>query len=188
MIEFLAAVSISVATYIFIGGVFALPRFLKFKGRSLKTLKFRKQNLDQEFIEFLWQLKSELSTGTLSAMSDLKIPQHKSAAQLELVVQSSYESGAAVTPTISRLIKQLKNQIELKQQVSAELASTKATVIILASLPVLGVLLSSLLSGNSIQWLFGTSGGHWCLFGGLVLNLFGIAWLSRIIKKSLELK
>lgn len=188
MIELITAVTLGLATYIFIGGIPKLPRLLKVKIGTKPKFSFRKQNLDQEFIEFLWQLKSELSTGVLTSLTGLNVPQHKSAANLELVIRSSYETGAAVTPTINRLIKQLKNQIDLKQQVSAELASTKATVIILASLPLFGLFLSSLLSGNSINWLFGTPGGRWCLFGGLTLNLFGIAWLNRIIKKSLEIK
>lgn len=188
MSELMAVVLLGLATYIFMGGIPALPNYLRFKTRKPIRFEFRKKNLDQEFIEYLWELKSELSTGVLTTLLDLRIPKHDLANQLELVVRSSNETGAAVTPTINRLIKQLKNRIDLKQQISAELASTKATVIILASLPALGIFLSSLLSGNSITWLFGTSGGRWCLFGGLVLNLIGIAWIKRIINKALVLK
>ena len=188
MTELVTALLIGSATYIFIGGIPHLPRMLKVKIGTKPKYSFRKQNSDQEFIESLWQLKSELSTGVLGSLSNLNIPKHKSLSQLELIIKSSNETGAAITPTINRLIKQLKNQIDLKQQVSAELASTKATVIILASLPIFGLFLSSLLSGNSINWLFGTPVGRWCLIGGLTLNLFGIVWLNRIIKKSLEVK
>ena len=95
------------------------------------------------------------------------------------------QTGTSLTPTINRFIKQTKNQIELKQEINSELASTKATVVVLAGLPVIGIFLSSLLGANSLNWLFTTSGGRACLFLGALLNLLGIIWIKKIINRSL---
>lgn len=178
-----AAALVTISTYLFLGGTFSRIHF-----KRLRTPKFqvkRQSQMDQDFLEFLWNLKSELSSGAVNSKIETEIPNHQLSNRLNLILELSKQSGTPVTPVINRFIKQTKNQIELKQEIASELASTKATVIILASLPILGIFLSSLLSGNSLNWLFGTGAGRLCLGIGAGLNLIGLYWIKRIIRSAL---
>ena len=174
---------IGLAVFIHLGGLIPLPKFGKFGRKFHFGLRSNKGN--QEFLEYLWFLKSELSTGVNIANVDLNVPDHKLANRLDLIFSLAAQAGSAVIPSLNRFIKQAKNEIELKQEIESELASTKATVYVLACLPVFGLILGNLLNGDSIGWLIGTSIGRVCLISAIGLNLLGILWIKKLIKKSL---
>ncbi len=178
-----ASCLIGLAVFIYLGGSIPLPKFGKAKRKICGHFKSNKEN--QEFLEYLWFLKSELSTGVNIANVDLNVPDHRLANRVNLFFALAAQTGTAVTPSLNRFIKQAKNEIELKQEIESELASTKATVYILASLPIFGLALGNLLNGNSIGWLVGTSIGRICLLLAIALNLLGILWINRLIKRSL---
>lgn len=181
MTSLLAAVFCALATYFYLGGNLSIPKL-----NSVMRLKFCKvKNLDQEYLEYLWLLKSELSSGVL--LSNLSISEESNLfrSRSKLLFDLNNQTGTSLTPTINRFIKQTKNQIELKQEIESELASTKATVIVLAGLPIIGIFLSSLLGANSLNWLLTTAGGRACLFLGALLNLLGIIWIKKIVNRSL---
>jgi hypothetical protein len=186
MTVLISAGLIGLATYLYRGQI----PLIKISNNSLKNRIYRQtekniMKTNQNYLEFLWDLKSELSTGTNTDYVNLYLPEHKLSQQLRISIVNCLQTGAALTPTINRLIKQLKNEIEQKQVVDAELASTKATIAILAALPVFGLLLSGLLSGNSIHWLIGSSTGRICLLIGGLLNTIGIFWVRQIVKRAL---
>lgn len=174
---------IGLAVFIYLGGLIPLPKFGK-SGRKFR-FRFKSNSENQEFLEYLWFLKSELSTGINIANVDLNAPDHKLANRLNLIFSLAAQTGSAVTPSLNRFIRQAKNEIELKQEIESELASTKATVYVLACLPVFGLILGNLLNGNSIGWLIGTSIGRVCSLSAIILNLLGILWINRLIKRSL---
>lgn len=178
-----ASCLIGLAVFIYLGGSIPLPKFCKAKRKLRGHFKSNKEN--QEFLEYLWFLKSELSTGVNIANVELNVPDHQLANRVNLIFALAAQTGTAVTPSLNRFIKQAKNEIELKQEIESELASTKTTVYILACLPVFGLALGNLLNGNSMGWLIGTSLGRVCLFLAITLNLFGIFWINRLIKRSL---
>ena len=183
MKTFVASFFIGLAVFIYLGGSIPLPKFGKAKKKFQGHFKSNKEN--QEFLEYLWFLKSELSTGVNIANVDLNLPDHRLANRVNLIFTLAAQTGTAVIPSLNRFIKQAKNEIELKQEIESELASTKATVYVLACLPVFGVILGNLLNGNSIGWLIGTSTGRICLSLAITLNLLGIFWINRLIKRSL---
>ena len=174
---------IGLAVFIHLGGFMPLPKFSK-SGRKFR-IPFKSNKENQEFLEYLWFLKSELSTGVNIANVELNVPDHKLANRLSLIFSLAAQTGSAVTPSLNRFIQQARNEIELKQEIESELASTKATVYVLACLPVFGLILGNLLNGNSTGWLIGTSIGRACLLSAIALNLLGILWINRLIKKSL---
>lgn len=178
-----ASCLIGLAVFIYLGGSIPLPKFGKAKRKICGHFKSNKEN--QEFLEYLWFLKSELSTGVNIANVDLNVPDHRLANRVNLIFALAVQTGTAVTPSLNRFIKQAKNEIELKQEIESELASTKATVYILACLPIFGLALGNLLNGNSIGWLVGTSIGRIYLLLAIALNLLGILWINRLIKRSL---
>lgn len=178
-----AATFIGFATYLFMGGIPTIPGFLKFKFNRPKFVNKKLQ--DQNFLEYLWLLKSELTSGRQLANVELKAPPHYLEQRLILIFQICAESGASITPTLNRFIRQTKNQIEMQQEIDSELASTRATVTVLACLPIFGLFLGSLLNSNTLSWLFNSGAGRICFSLGIILNLVGIYWIKQIIKRSL---
>jgi hypothetical protein len=140
---------------------------------------------DQEFLAFLWSIKSQLSSGAIPANLTDSPPNHFLTEKFDLVLRIGSQTGTALTPLINRFIKQVKYQIELKQEIESELATTKATVLVLATLPLLGIFLSLLLGANSINWLLNSTLGRVSLGLGILLNLLGWLWVQRIVAKAL---
>ena len=64
-------------------------------------------------------------------------------------------------------------------QVDAAMAGARATATILASLPVLGVVLGELLGASPTTFL-SRGGGGWVLFVGVLLLCAGVLWAGRI--------
>lgn len=183
MISMLAAVFCALATYFYLGGSLSVSKF-----KLAKRFKFnfkKEKHLDQDYLEYLWLLKSELSSGVL--LSNLSISEESNLFRLrsKLLFDLNNQTGTSLTPTINRFIRQTKNQIELKQEIDSELASTKATIVVLAGLPIIGIFLSSLLGANSLNWLLTTAGGRACLFIGVLLNVLGLIWIKKIVNKAL---
>lgn len=190
MKTFFSAVFIGLSVFTALDGFIAhdgQPKLIKFpKLKRPLVNRTKSTQLDQEFLGFLWNLKSDLSAGTFSAGLGFVSPKHYLSDRMHLVLRLSSETGTPITPLLNRFIKQVKYQIELKQEIASELASTKATVLVLATLPLIGILLSFLIGINSMQWLFGTSLGRFALVIGAALNLFGWLWVNQIIKKALS--
>lgn len=176
--------------------LFGLSLFI-FQGGQLKTIQLfqrklpkhrnrKNKNRDQEFLAYLWNLKSLLSTGFLPSNLAQNPPNHFLANRLAIVLRIGSDTGTALTPLLNRFIKQVKYQIELQQEVASELASTKATVFVLASLPIFGVILSIFIGANAITWLTQTSIGRYAFGFGVLLNVLGWLWVNRIIKNALS--
>jgi tight adherence protein B len=68
-----------------------------------------------------------------------------------------------------------------EQMIATELASTKATVFVLAGLPLMGAGMGLILGSDSIAWLLGSSAGRVCLVLGLGLELMGWLWIKRLL-------
>ena len=184
MKSILAAGFIGFAVFIFLGG--QIPHFKLIRKKKFQISLRQNKQADQEFLGYLWNLKSDLSAGAIPANLQINPPSHEFARRLGLVLRISEQTGTSVTPLLNRFIKQVKYQIELKQEIASELASTKATVLVLALLPLFGVLLTSFLGANSVIWLMQNSFGRIALGFALILNLLGWVWVKRIIKNSLK--
>lgn len=175
---------IGLSVFILQGGQIPLPKSPDLK--NWKLVRSSNKKMDQEFLGYLWNLKSDLSAGLIPTNLEMVTPSHKLANRLLLVVRISVETGTAITPLLNRFIKQVKYQIELSQEIASELASTKSTVLVLALLPAFGVVLSGFIGINSINWLFQNPIGRIALTIGLILNVLGWLWINRIIKKALS--
>lgn len=83
---------------------------------------------------------------------------------------------------IATLMRTAQRDIAERQRFSAKVASglagARATVVILAGLPVLGVLLGQLIGARPLSFLFGAGG--WLLVIGSVLLCGGLLWSDRI--------
>jgi tight adherence protein B len=96
-------------------------------------------------------------------------------------------SGAALAPAIDRVADALQDEIDLGREVTSIMAGPRATVQVLAGLPVIGLLLGTAIGARPIDFLFGSSPGVGCVVGGVVLDALGVAWARRIVRRAARL-
>ena len=94
-------------------------------------------------------------------------------------------SGAGLASALMTLADSARETERIRGELRAGLAEPRATAIVLAALPGLGLLLGSLLGAAPWRWLFGTTPGLLVLAVGLLLEAVG-AWWSWRITASLE--
>ncbi|MEY4900106.1 MAG: hypothetical protein RI895_528 [Actinomycetota bacterium] len=102
-----------------------------------------------------------------------------------LLMQASARSGASIAQPLSNLASTMIRNRTQEQLLTTELASTKATILVLAGLPIIGSGLAMLLGSQSINWLFTTGVGRGCLLTGIALELVGLAWVQRLLGTAL---
>lgn len=96
-------------------------------------------------------------------------------------------SGAALAPAIDRVADALQDEIDLGREVASTMAGPRATVHVLAGLPLIGLLLGTAIGAQPITFLFGSVPGGGCLLGALVLDACGIGWSRRIARRAARL-
>lgn len=96
-------------------------------------------------------------------------------------------SGAALAPAIDRVADALQDEIELSREVASIMAGPRATVHVLAGLPVIGLLLGTAIGARPIAFLFGSALGVGCVLGAVVLDALGVAWSRRIARRAARL-
>jgi tight adherence protein B len=96
-------------------------------------------------------------------------------------------SGAALAPAIDRVADALQDEIDLGREVTSIMAGPRATVHVLAGLPVIGLLLGTAIGARPIDFLFGSVPGVGCVLGAVALDGLGVAWARRIARRAARL-
>lgn len=94
--------------------------------------------------------------------------------------QVSARTGAGLAASVDRLANAQRAEEQQRMAVSAQLAGPRATARLLAGLPVAGVAMAAALGASPAQVLLHTSWGAGCLVGGILLDVLGVAWTSRL--------
>lgn len=97
----------------------------------------------------------------------------------------SSQAGSSVNEALSQVADKLMTRRNQEQLIATELASTKATVFVLAGLPIVGAGMGLMLGSDSIFWLFGAAAGRVCLALGIALELLGWFWIKRLLNRAL---
>ncbi len=128
-----------------------------------------------------------LQSGVPSAMKrDASKFKFSALGNYAVLMEASAISGASISQALSNLsLTMIRNRTQ-EQLVAAELASTRATVLVLAGLPIIGASLAMMLGAQSITWLLTTSAGRFCLLAGLVLELLGWQWIQKLLATALQ--
>jgi tight adherence protein B len=111
-----------------------------------------------------------------------KVPSFASCANL---LELSSQSGSSVNEALTQVADKLMTRRKQEQMIATELASTKATVLVLAGLPIIGAGLGLMLGSDSISWLLGSTAGRACLALGFGLELVGWFWIKRLLNGAL---
>ncbi len=94
--------------------------------------------------------------------------------------QVSAGSGAGLATALTRIADSARHEHSGRALVASELASARATVWLVAALPLLSLTLGAGLGGDPWSFLLGTGAGLGCLAGGVLLVLAGVWWVDRI--------
>jgi len=89
-------------------------------------------------------------------------------------------SGAGLAASLRGAVQADRDDEDIRTQLGAHLAAPRATARMLATLPVIGLVLGFATGGDPLAWLLGTPVGLGCLVGGAALIVLGLLWTSRI--------
>jgi tight adherence protein B len=94
-------------------------------------------------------------------------------------------SGTGLATSLATLADAARETERVRAELRTGLAEPRATAVVLAALPLLGLLLGTALGADPVQWLLGSAPGRLVLLAGLALEAVG-AWWSWRITVSLE--
>jgi len=93
-------------------------------------------------------------------------------------------TGSGLAAAVDRLEQGLRADQALRQALAAELAGPRATAGLLAVLPVVGLLLAGALGADPLSVLLHTPLGLVCLVGGVGLDVLGVLWTNRLVRRA----
>lgn len=101
--------------------------------------------------------------------------------QLAIAWDLSQETGAPLASLVEQIVMSLETEEKRKSLIQTETASVKATVYVLAALPLVGIFLAAMLGINVVAWFVSGPLGLACFFSGVVFEVIGVLWVRRMI-------
>ncbi|MFD7707560.1 type II secretion system F family protein [Streptomyces sp. NPDC059785] len=92
------------------------------------------------------------------------------------------DRGAGLAAGLERLEGALRAERDQRADLRAQLAGARSTAVMLAGLPVLGLLLGTALGADPLHVVLHTGPGLGCLLTGAVLEGAGLWWALRIVR------
>lgn len=99
--------------------------------------------------------------------------------------QVAVDEGAGLAAGLDRVASALRAEREQREILRARLAGPKATIAVLAVLPVFGLVMGAALGTEPLHQLLHTPVGLSCLAVGCLLEWAGFAWLRRSMRAAL---
>lgn len=93
-------------------------------------------------------------------------------------------SGSGLAAAVGRLEEGLRAEAAQRRAVAAELAGPRATAMLLALLPLVGLLMAGALGADPLRVLLHTRIGLVCLVLGLGLDALGLLWTARLVERA----
>lgn len=93
----------------------------------------------------------------------------------------SVGGGAGLAAGLDRLEGALRADRDRRESLRAQLAGARSTVVVLALLPLVGLLIGTGLGADPLRVLLHTPLGWGCLVAGVVLEALGLLWCRRIV-------
>ncbi|MFB7494572.1 type II secretion system F family protein [Streptomyces sp. NPDC056161] len=92
------------------------------------------------------------------------------------------DQGAGLAAGLDRLDAALRAERDQRADLRAQLAGPRATAVMLAALPVLGLLLGTAMGADPLRVLLHTGAGLGCLVIGGLFEVAGLWWTARIVR------
>jgi len=94
------------------------------------------------------------------------------------------DRGAGLAAGLDRLEGALRAERDQRADLRAQLAGARSTAVLLAGLPLLGLLLGTALGADPLHVVLHTGAGLGCLLVGGVLEGVGLWWALRIVRRA----
>ncbi|MEU9235110.1 type II secretion system F family protein [Streptomyces subrutilus] len=94
----------------------------------------------------------------------------------------SVDGGAGLAAGLDRLEGALRAERDRQESLRAQLAGARSTAVVLALLPLVGLLIGTGLGADPLRVLLHTPVGWGCLVAGAVLEALGLLWCRRIVR------
>ncbi|MFD5461494.1 type II secretion system F family protein [Kitasatospora sp. NPDC127059] len=111
-----------------------------------------------------------------------ELPGGSGAAAIAACWRVASDGGSGLAAALDRVAEALRGERALAEEITGELAGPRATIAVLAALPVAGLLLGSALGARPLEVLLHTSAGLGCLAMGAALEGLGVFWTARIVR------
>ncbi|MDG4866215.1 type II secretion system F family protein, partial [Streptomyces sp. T-3] len=92
------------------------------------------------------------------------------------------DRGAGLAAGLGRLTEALRAERERRADLRAQMATPRSTAVLLAVLPVVGLLMGTGIGAKPLDVLLHTPAGLVCLLVGGVLEGVGVWWAVRILR------
>ncbi len=93
-------------------------------------------------------------------------------------------SGAGLATVLDRIASSLRDDQDIRREVTASLSSPRATARMLAVLPVFGLGLGTSIGADPVGVLVASLPGALCLASGSALAIIGLFWVERIADRA----
>lgn len=127
------------------------------------------------------QLGADVAQGIRAMAQSSSVPAYWD--RLAVFWQLAVEHGLPMSVLMRAAHRDIVDRQRFADRMYAALAGARATAVILASLPALGVLLGQLIGAEPIRFLLGGGLGGVLLIGGVLLVCVGILWADRIVDR-----
>ncbi|MEU6405441.1 type II secretion system F family protein [Streptomyces sp. NPDC046985] len=94
------------------------------------------------------------------------------------------DQGAGLAAGLDRLEAALRTERDQRADLHAQLAGSRATAVMLAALPALGLLLGTAMGADPLHVLLHTGAGLGCLLVGGALEAVGLWWALGIVRRA----
>ncbi|MGW0494913.1 type II secretion system F family protein [Streptomyces sp. NPDC003007] len=94
------------------------------------------------------------------------------------------DQGAGLAAGLDRLAAALRAERDQRSDLRAQLAGARATAVMLAGLPALGLAIGTALGADPLHVLLHTGAGLGCLATGGVMEGLGLWWVGRIVRSA----
>ena len=124
-------------------------------------------------------LGADVPAGMRAIAADSAVPVYWD--RLAVFWQLASEHGLAMSTLMRAAHRDIADRQRFTEGVQAALAGARATAVVLALLPGLGILLGQFVGAGPIRFLLGAGPGSWLLMLGVGLACAGILWADLII-------
>lgn len=103
-------------------------------------------------------------------------------AALAAVWELTDRRGVSMVAVADRLAEHGRQLAAARRLLNAELAEARATVRVLAMLPVIGLALGTVLGANPVRWLVASSAGHIVVAVAVGFEVLGWLWVRALVR------
>jgi tight adherence protein B len=101
-----------------------------------------------------------------------------------LAWQLGADTGMALAGVLDRVAADLHAEQEHRRAVEAVLAGPRASALMLAGLPLVGIVLGGAMGARPLTVLTSTVGGQLLCLAGVLLDVAGLMWMRRLLRRA----